>query len=407
MHSVIVGLLALVPSLAAGQEPNPTPRQRYEALVKEYESASDIWSKIYNEGPGRDELLKRHQDWPGWSFAPRFFKLAENHPEDPAAVDALLWVVGLGQNVNENDQSLLPLYGGALDVLARDHIDDPRMKNLCLESVGHDLSVPAERFLRTVLSLGPTREARGAACLGLARYLATKRAVAQDPWFDRPAKRPFDSYSVARLDPSFFQYIHTADPQSLYHEAERLLERTIAEFGDLRSPRGAQPLAEIARSSLHELRNLSLGRIALEIDGKDVDGVAFKLSDYRGKIVVLTFSGNWCGPCRGMYPDERGLVKRLEDKPFALLSVDTDADRETLRKSIKEGEITWRCWFDGGLEGPICKTWNVTSFPTVYVLDATGAIRFKNVRGPSLDDAVMTLLKDLEASRRAGRDRRR
>ena len=50
------------------------------------------------------------------------------------------------------------------------------------------------------------------------------------------------------------------------------------------------------------------------------------------------------------------------------------------------------------MEGPICKDWNVTSFPTVYVLDANGAIRFKHVRGPSLDEAVETLLKDMEAS---------
>ncbi len=93
----------------------------------------------------------------------------------------------------------------------------------------------------TVLSLGPTREARGYACLGLARYLATKRAVAQDPWFDRPAKWPFDSYSVARLQPSFFEYIHGADPQTTFDESEQLFERAIAEFGDLKSPRGAQP----------------------------------------------------------------------------------------------------------------------------------------------------------------------
>jgi hypothetical protein len=80
------------------------------------------------------------------------------------------------------------------------------------------------------------------------------------------------------------------------------------------------------------------------------------------------------------------------------LSVNTDGDRETLRKSIQDGEITWRCWWDGSPEGPICQSWNVTSFPTIYVLDCTGAIRFKNVHGPSLDEAVKKLLKDQEAS---------
>jgi hypothetical protein len=168
--------------------------------VKEYESAHDALLKVYDKDPGRIDPVNRHQNWPGWSFAPRFLKLATDHPEDPAAVDALLWVGRLGDNVNENYPYLLPFYGRALDILARDHLGDRRVQELCLESVGHDLSVPAERFLRTVLTLGPTREARGYACLGLARYLATKRTVAQDPWFDRPAKTPFDAYTISKLD---------------------------------------------------------------------------------------------------------------------------------------------------------------------------------------------------------------
>jgi thiol-disulfide isomerase/thioredoxin len=396
--AILWGLTVMLSVLASGQEPNRTPGQQLEALLKEYASASEIWSKKYDDGPVPGDAVKRHQVWPGWLFAPRFFRLADDHPDDPAAVDALLWVVGLDQNVCENDQALLPLYGRALHILSQRHLQDKRVQKLCIENVVHDLSVPAEDFLRIVLEQGPTREARGYACLGLAQYLATKRTVAQDPWFDRLAKTPFDSYSVSRLDPKFLQYIHAANPQALYDEAGRLFERTIAEFADLKSPRH-RSLLEIARSGLEELRNLSVGQVALEIEGTDADDNALKLSDYRGKVVVLTFSGNWCGPCRGMYPEERELVKRENGKSFVLLSVNTDADRATLQKSIKDGEITWRCWWESGLEGPICEKWNIKSFPTVYVLDGTGTIRFKNLRGPGLDEAVKNLVKDLEASR--------
>jgi thiol-disulfide isomerase/thioredoxin len=397
MRGTLLALIFLTAPSATGQEPNPTPRQEYDALIKEYAAASDVWSKKYDEAPGKADPVKRHYEWPAWSFAPRFLKLAEDHPRDSAALDALLWVVALDRAVGENDKALLPFYERALETLAKHHLQDKRVHDLCLTNVAADLSVPAERFLRTAMEAGPTREARGYACLGLARLLAAKRAVAQDPWFDRAAKTPFDSYNKSRLDPSFFEYIHTADSQALYDEAGRLFERTIVEFADIKSPQRGRPLAEIAQSDLHELRHLSLGQIAPEIQGTDADGNAFKLSDYRGKVVVLTFSGNWCGPCRGMYPDERELVKNLKDKPFALLSVNTDADRATLQKSIKDGEITWRCWWDGGKKGSICVAWNVNSFPTVYVLDGTGAIRFKDLRGPSLIDAVHKLLKKQEA----------
>jgi peroxiredoxin len=386
-------------SLAAlGQEGALSPRQQYDALVKEYAAAVEVWSKIYDGSPQKPDPIKRHQDWPGWSFAPRFFKLAEDHPRDPATVDALLWVVSLDQAVGENDRALFPYYSLALEILARDHLHDKRLEDLCLQNVSHDLSVPAERFLRTVFEQAPTREARGNACVGLALYLAGKRRVALDPWFEAPDPNAFTAYNVARLEPSFVPYVHSADSSSLFDEATRLFERAIAEFGDLKSPRSGRSLAEIARAELHQLRDLSVGRIAPDITGTDADGVSFKLSDYRGKVVVLTFSGNWCGPCRAMYPDERDLVKRLKDQPFALVSVTTDADRSTLQQAIKDGEITWRCWWDGS-SGPICEQWNIRSFPTVYVLDRAGVIRFTDRRGNSLDQAVKILLKESPPSK--------
>ena len=154
-------------------------------MLKDYASASEVWSKKYDGAPGQADPVKRHHEWPAWSFAPRFLKLAEDHPEDSAALDALLWVVALDQAVGENDRALLPLYDRSLDTLAKHYLQDKRVQELCLTNVAADLSVPAERFLRTVMEAAPNREARGYACLGLARYLAAKRAVAQDPWFER------------------------------------------------------------------------------------------------------------------------------------------------------------------------------------------------------------------------------
>ena len=99
-----------------------------------------------------------------------------------------------------------------------------------------------------------------------------------------------------------------------------------------------------------------------------------------------------------MYPHERSLVKRLEKKPFALLGINSDHDREGLKKTLKEENITWRSWWNGGsTNGPIATRWNVQSWPTVYVLDAKGVIRYKDVREKSLDEAVDALLKELEA----------
>ena len=96
-----------------------------------------------------------------------------------------------------------------------------------------------------------------------------------------------------------------------------------------------------------------------------------------------------------MYPHERSLVQRLNGKPFALLGVNSDP-KEHLKQVIKREKMTWRSWWDGGsTSGPISSKWNVHSWPTIYVLDHKGVIRFKGPREHELDKAVDALLKEL------------
>ena len=99
-----------------------------------------------------------------------------------------------------------------------------------------------------------------------------------------------------------------------------------------------------------------------------------------------------------MYPHERSLVKRLADKPFALIGVNSDRDKEKLAKRMAEENITWRSFWNGplGTSGPISTRWNVSGWPTIYVFDHKGVIRYKNVRGKAMDEAVDTLLAEME-----------
>ena len=96
-----------------------------------------------------------------------------------------------------------------------------------------------------------------------------------------------------------------------------------------------------------------------------------------------------------MYPHERSLVQRLQGKPFAIVGVNSDSDRDHIKQRLTEENITWRSFWNNGTNGPIALKWNVFSWPTTYVIDAKGVIRFKSVRGRSLDDAVDGLLKEM------------
>jgi hypothetical protein len=104
-----------------------------------------------------------------------------------------------------------------------------------------------------------------------------------------------------------------------------------------------------------------------------------------------------------MYPHERSLVKRLEAKPFVLLGINSDNDREETKENIQREEITWRSWWDGGgTNGPIATQWNVSGWPTLYILDHKGTIRHKFLGFPGeekFDGAIEALLQEAEAGR--------
>src|SRR5215472_5867074 len=101
-----------------------------------------------------------------------------------------------------------------------------------------------------------------------------------------------------------------------------------------------------------------------------------------------------------MYPHERSLVKAMESKPFVLLGVNSDQNKDELKKTIEAEKMTWRSWFDGpGTQGPIATKFNVQGWPTLYVIDHKGVIRHKYVGSPGekvMDDVVDGLLKEAE-----------
>lgn len=99
-----------------------------------------------------------------------------------------------------------------------------------------------------------------------------------------------------------------------------------------------------------------------------------------------------------MYPHERSLVKRLQDEPFALIGVNSDIDKEYLRQRIEEENITWRNFWCGpeGVYGPIPVRWNIGGWPSIFVLDHKGVIRFKHLRGEQLDAAIEQLLDEMD-----------
>ena len=103
-----------------------------------------------------------------------------------------------------------------------------------------------------------------------------------------------------------------------------------------------------------------------------------------------------------MYPHERSLVKNHPADQFAIVGVNSEDTIEAAREAVEKNKLTWKSFFDGGgTNGPIATRWNVSGWPTTYLLDEHGVIRYKDVRGDTLDAALETLIDQWKAAREA------
>jgi thiol-disulfide isomerase/thioredoxin len=237
-----------------------------------------------------------------------------------------------------------------------------------IASAAHSKGAAALAFLRAASAANPDRETRAWASYWLAYRL--RGQAAGEPSAEKAEKTS--------------------------KESEAVYQQVLDKYADV--PDGQRgTLGKRAEAALTELRRLAVGQVAPEIDGEDVDGKRFNLSDYRGKVVVLDFWGHWCPDCRAVYPRQRALVQRFAGKPFAIVGVNSDKDKDALKKVLEKRGVTWRYWWDGGGPGgPIASAWNVQSWPTIYVLDARGVIRCKGHEelADKLEQLVSELLEE-------------
>jgi thiol-disulfide isomerase/thioredoxin len=382
-HLGLLGLLFLV-AAAPGSEQSPEKpsAEQLKDLAKEYQDSLDAFQKAYREVRTEAKIIEffRKNYPPPERLYPRFMALAEKYSADAAAVDALVWVVTHSSNEPRDTDTQRK----ALEILRRDHLASDKLP-LVLEWAD-------EEFLRTVLEKSPLRGVRGLACYTLAEK-RLRRVRRVNRWRNENPDWPKRQWLklTAQAD------LVTTDVDQVTKESEKLLEQVARDFADvpIAGRRNAKTLGELAKGHLHEIHHLAVGKPAPDLTSSDLDGKPVRLADLKGRVVVVEVWATWCGPCREMIPHQRKLVERLKKEPFTLVSISVDEKRETVVEFLNKEPMPWDHWFNGP-DGRIVADLNVGSYPTIYVLDEKGVIRYKDVRGKLLDEAVDALLKEVE-----------
>jgi hypothetical protein len=257
----IIPLLVLVPAHRADDKPKEKPKEDksakqadpYKALMEELEKLAQDTRKALEEaktGKERDKIIADYRKKLG-GFASRLLAIAEKEPKGEEGFHALLTVVNLAPNSPEADK--------AVALLLRHHGSDEKLGQAGMELASQQ-APGAEKLCRGVLEKGKNKKAQAFACLGLAQLARSK---AETPG------------------------LKTEEATKLNKEAEGLYDRVVKDYAEVKDA------AKAAEKELFAIRHLVIGKEAPEIEGEDGDGKKFKLSDYRGKVVVLDFWASW------------------------------------------------------------------------------------------------------------------
>jgi peroxiredoxin len=382
--ALLVLILGLQPRDVGAEEPRNQAKagslkERIAGIAAEHEKQQTLFydelralSKRSKE-LGREEYYKlvstanqKYREYQS-PAAKALAELLKANASDPAVVEGIM------------------LYGGPMShslgivpefktILLGEQFTNPTLGKLCYQLRYNNNDATTEAILTAVAARHPLAEVRGLATYALAEYY---RQTARDEW-----GRPLSDEDRTRL----------------LTDAERHLKEVLANYADVKSPDGKHVLgkqAAVLLSRVKNIPNLRVGKPAPDLAGEDLDGKPIKLSDYRGKVVLLVYWGSWCGPCMAQVPHEREIVSRFKDKPFILLGVNCGDTREKAKQTATDKQMEWTNVWDGGSnEGPFQAAYDVRHWPTTYVIDGEGAIRHIDIRGAQLDNALDELLAE-------------
>jgi len=346
-------------------------QKKLDVLRYEFKKLQDDVIKEYKEAKSPEEaqklipkIQKNLLKLPREDFAKKAIALSKSmKPTDQGSFDSLVFAMSMVARSSNKE-----IMKEAVELTIKDHSKNPKIVSV----LGFIAATPD-----------------GASILEKIASKTEDRNVAGLAWYAITEKLQQETGDVG-----------PKQAEELNKKTEMIYEKLAKDYADVPMGNGRGTIGDTIKAALFELQNLSVGKVAPEVLCLNIDGDKDdKLSNYKGKVVVLDIWATWCGPCKAMIPHEREMNEKLKGKPFAFISISGDESKEILTAFLEKEKMPWTHWF-ADRKG-ILKDWNIRFYPTMYILDHKGVIRAKGLRGEELEKKVNELVVEAEKAKKS------